>query len=153
MLRNRITILGAVLLIALMLPGVASAAVDAESVVSGKCTACHSAERIRESELTEDEWTDLVDEEIDRGAQLSRAERAAVVEWLTEKYGVSGSKVGEVVDVAQAEAEEEDVNTTAEVNDTAELPFERQADTGVELWQFLLTGGALISGGAWMRRR
>ncbi len=152
MLRNRIITLGAVLLIALMLPGAASAAVDAESVVSGKCTACHSAERIRESAMTEDEWTDLVDEEIDRGAQLSRAERAAVVEWLTENYGVSGSKVVDVVDVAEAEAEEEAV-PTAEVNDTAELPFERQADTGVELWQFLLTGGALISGGAWMRRR
>ena len=158
MLRNRIAVLGAVLLMTFGLPGPVSAAVDAESVVTGKCTACHSAERIRESAMTEDEWTDLVDEEIDRGAQLSRAERTAVIGWLAENYGASGSEI-----VEAAETEEEATETTEEATEspegdqveaaTDELPFDRQADTGVELWQFLVTGGALMAGGALIRRR
>ncbi len=164
MLRNRIITLGAVLLTTLALPGPVSAAVDAESVVTGKCTACHSAERIRESAMTEDEWTDLVDTEIDRGAQLSRAERAAVIDWLTEKYGSSGSEVVEAAETEEEAPETTEAETEAETDaessesdqveaTTDELPFDRQADTGVELWQFLFTGGALMAGGVWMRRR
>ena len=108
-LRNKIVTLGAVLLTTLALPGPVSAAVDAESVVTGKCTACHSAERIRESAMTEDEWTDLVDEEIDRGAQLDRAERAAVIDWLAENYGASGSEVVETVETEEEAAETTEV--------------------------------------------
>ena len=155
-LRNRIAALGVVLLAALALAGPVSAAVDGESVVSGKCTACHSAERIRESVMTEAEWTDLVDKEIDRGAQLSRAERTAVIDWLTENYGASGSEAVEVADTNEpAEAAEaaEVVGTTQTETAADELPFDRQADTGVELWQFLIAGGTLMAGGAWMRRR
>ena len=160
MLRNRIITLGAVLLTTLALPGPVSAAVDAESVVTGKCTACHSAERIRESAMTEDEWTDLVDTEIDRGAQLSRAERAAVIDWLTENYGSSDAEVVEAAETEEEAPETTEAETGTESSESAqveattdELPFDRQADTGVELWQFLFTGGALMAGGVWMRRR
>ena len=147
MLSNRIITLGAVLRTTLARPGPVSAAVDAESVVTGKCTACHSAERIRESAMTEAEWADLVDEEIDRGAQLNRAERTAVIGWLTENYGASGSQVVETPETEEA------AETTEVEAPTNELPFDRQADTGVELWQFLVTGGTLVAGGFWMRRR
>ena len=160
--RSKQAIFIAFLAAVFLIPGLASAAVDAESVVSGKCTACHSAERIRESQKTKSEWKSLVDDEIDRGAQLTRAERTAVVDWLADNYGV-----GEAEEVAEAEESEpeEEVETAApaseattdvvteEVAAEEALPFDTQAETGVELWQFLLMGGSLMAGGAWMRRR
>ncbi len=160
MFKNRIVALGALLLAMLVVPGTAGAAVDGESVVSGKCTACHSAERIRESAKTEAEWTELVDKEIDRGAQLSRAERSAAIKWLSDNYGAIKSEEVEAVEVEEEEpltggdeTEAEASGGDAAAEATSTLPFDRQAETGVELWQFLLTGGAMMAGGAWMRRR
>lgn len=130
-------------------PASALAAVDAEAVVQGKCTACHSPERIREASKSEAEWAELIDKEVDRGAQLSRAEKKAVVAWLTQNYGDS--------QVAQAEAPAaQPVQTQAPVavaQTSESLPFTEQAKTGVELWQFILSGGALFSSGAYLRRR
>lgn len=117
--------------------------------------------------MTEKAWTDLVDTEIDRGAQLSRAERAAVIDWLAEKYGASEPDVVEVAETEEEAAETEEEVSESTENETSaessggdqveaatdELPFDRQAETGVEIWQFLVTGGALMAGGAWMRRR
>jgi cytochrome c553 len=140
--RTRTLFIGSLLLIILLFPGSALAAIDAESVVSGKCTACHGPERIRESAKTKAEWAVQIDKEINRedGVALSGSERSAVIDWLATNYGASENNN---VEIAQVE--------TSAASET--LPYDKQADTGVELWQFLVTGGTLLAGGAWLRRR
>ena len=135
------------------------AAVDAETVVTGKCTACHMADRIRNASKTKQEWTAWVDKEINRGAQLTGGERQAVIVWLAANYGKtelagSGNTPTEPQDkdVAQADNSNQTEVPAAQAS-TQTLPFNQQAQTGVELWQFLLSGGALVGGGALLRRR
>ena len=91
-----------------------------------------------------------------RERAMSRAERTAVIEWLTENYGASGSEAVQVADTEEEAVGTTETETEAEAEASAavdELPFDRQANTGVELWQFLIAGGTLMAGGAWMRRR
>lgn len=148
----RMTLLTALFLAVFIFPSTASAAIDAETVVTGKCTACHMADRIRTASKTEEEWTVLVDKEMNRGAQLSESERDAIIPWLALKYGKTNvaaapadSQVAQTEQTAQTPVNQTDASQT--------LPFDQQAQTGVELWQFLLGGGALAGGGALMRRR
>lgn len=134
----------------LMMPKQAGAAVDAETIISGKCTTCHSADRIRDTKRTAEQWRVVVDEEVDRGLDLTRAEKAAVTSWLTKKFGAAAVAETEVA-AATAETSAED-QVAAAPTTGGDLPFDKQAETGVELWQFLFSGGALLAGGAWMRR-
>lgn len=118
------------------------AQVDGETVVRGKCTACHSSERIRDARKTTTEWATTVDREIARGAQLNNEERDAAVQWLAANYSSSPSAS----------------NATAQTNPTggdttATLPFNQQARTGIELWQYLLTGSSLLGSGIFLRFR
>jgi len=129
-------------LVFIFLTGNLSYAQDGETIVTGKCTACHTAERIRTAAKTKSGWEQQVDKEIDRGAQLSGEERKVVIDWLAENYG---PRV-----VAQ--------NETPQTNDQApasqtNLPFNQQAKTGLELWQVILTGASLMGGGFWLRRK
>lgn len=114
---------------------------DGETIVTGKCTACHTAERIRNASKTKSGWEQQVDKEIDRGAQLNGEERRTVIEWLAENYG---PRV-----VAQTESPE----TNQQSNQTQQMPFNQQAKTGIEFWQLLLAGGSLIGSGVWLRRK
>ena len=144
MTKNKLIIAVAlVVMIIFLFPAIgATADIDPETVVTGKCTACHMADRIREARKNVAEWTTLVDKEIDRGADLSLDEREAVIDWLASKYGES-----EVAQTEQTPAESQVESATST------LPFTTQAETGVELWQLVLSGGMLISGGTWLRRR
>ena len=135
-----------------LFPTMAGAAIDAEAIVTGKCTACHSADRIRSAAKTKSEWARLVEKEIGRGAQLTKSEQEAVVDWLTAEYGQT-----EVAKSVQTPAEPQKTQVAQGENTSptsdGSLPFNQQAYTGVELWQFLLGGGALVGGGAFLRRR
>ncbi len=162
MIRTRAFAALIIVVLILLVPAIAQAAVDAETVVRGKCTACHSSERIRESSKTKPEWAALVKDEIDRGAQLSDEEEVAVVDWLTQTYGpaeeaATTTEDTQVEDVSETTEEETGATTSEAATSTADaedaLPCDRQAETGVELWQFLITGSALLGGGAWLRRR
>jgi hypothetical protein len=150
---RRVTLIaiGVLLQTALVLPAVA-VAVDAEAVVRGKCTACHSVDVIRQTNRSKAEWQVLVDKEIERGAQLDEAERAAAVDWLAANYGQGAAEAAESAPAADEPTEpaatEQENETTA-----TQLPFDEQAYTGLELWQFLAAGCLLLGGGAWLRRR
>ncbi len=148
MTKNKLIIaMNLAIMVIFLFPALAlTAEIDPETVVTGKCTACHMADRIREARKNVAEWTELVDQEIDRGADLDQDEREAVIDWLAAEYGET--------QVAETEpAPSQSQVQSAQVETTTTLPFTRQAETGVELWQLLLSGGMLISGGAWMRRR
>ena len=147
MTATKSTLLIAFILAVFIFPPSASAAIDAENVVTGKCTACHTPERIRSASKTKQEWTVLVDKEIGRGAQLTKSERVAVIDWLASKYGKTVVAGAGSPPAAQPQAQ------VAQTEATPSLPFNQQAKTGVELWQFLLSGGALVGSGAFLRRR
>ncbi len=146
--KNKLIIaISLVIIVVFLFPAIAvSANIDPETIVTGKCTACHMADRIREARKNVAEWTELVDKEIDRGADLDLDEREAVIDWLADKYGKT--------EVAQTEpvTEQSQVEVAQAESDTSTLPFTSQAETGVEFWQLVLSGGMLISGGAWLRR-
>lgn len=119
-----------------------SFAQDGETIVTGKCTACHTAERIRSASKTKSGWEQQVDKEIDRGAQLNGEERRTVINWLAENYG------------PRVVAQNESPQTNTQSSQTQQsLPFNEQAKTGIELWQLLLAGGSLVGSGIWLRRK
>ncbi len=137
---NRAALLTIVLIVLsffLMLPSFAFAFVDGEVVVSGKCTACHSDERIKSQSLTSGEWTILVDQEIDRGAQLNGEERSAVIDYLVANYSMDAN----ATPVAQ-------VTSSGDPSTPSE-----QAETGIEMWQFIVAGSSFIGTGIYLRRK
>lgn len=148
-------------------------AVDGNSVVSGRCTTCHSIDVIQDTRKTTNEWAQTVDREIARGANLNDEERDAAVYWLSTNFNISpsanvpandppdkfepmptqageqpGSKNFKNQSVADSSS-----NSSASANSTSTLAFNQQARTGVELWHFLLTGSSLIGSGLYFRRR
>jgi mono/diheme cytochrome c family protein len=58
-----------------------------EALVQARCTSCHNLDRVREEKATPDEWVEIVDEMVEKGARLDDAERGAVVDYLAETYG------------------------------------------------------------------
>jgi cytochrome c5 len=62
-------------------------AIDGASIVENQCAACHSSNMIKRVRKTHDQWDQTVSQMIDRGAQLSDAERKALVDYLTATYG------------------------------------------------------------------
>jgi cytochrome c5 len=59
---------------------------DGDALVSERCTVCHSRERIDNADKDEAGWTETVDRMIGHGAQLSDAEREAVIQYLVETH-------------------------------------------------------------------
>lgn len=62
-------------------------AIDGASIVENQCAACHSSNRVKQVRKTHDQWDQTVSQMIDRGAQLSDAEKKALVDYLTATYG------------------------------------------------------------------
>ena len=60
---------------------------DGEALLEARCSTCHSADRARQVTKTGDEWDQSVSRMIDKGAQLTEAEKAVLVDYLTETYG------------------------------------------------------------------
>ena len=60
---------------------------DGEALLEARCSTCHSADRARQVTKTRDEWDQSVSRMIDKGAQLTEAEKAVLVDYLTETYG------------------------------------------------------------------
>src|SRR5690349_8350011 len=56
------------------------------------CLSCHGAGNFRKLRLTKDGWAEQVADMIDRGAESTPAESAAVVDYLTNTFG-KGSKI------------------------------------------------------------
>lgn len=59
---------------------------EGKDIVAKKCTVCHTPVRIVQSARSEDEWRDLVQTMIDRGADVSPDEQEAVVKYLSKNF-------------------------------------------------------------------
>jgi len=64
-----------------------TASQEGATLVSERCTACHSISRVESSRLSAAEWGALVDQMIARGAQLTPAEKTVVVSYLAANFG------------------------------------------------------------------
>ena len=87
----RISIATVVLAVALLTAGCASQPLAASAtpaqIVQARCTRCHSLDRIKAADHDQAAWTATVARMKGKGAQLSSAEEAAVVEFLASGGG------------------------------------------------------------------
>jgi len=51
------------------------------------CLSCHGAGNFRQLRLNKDDWSDKVADMVDKGAQASDAETAAVIDYLAQYFG------------------------------------------------------------------
>ncbi len=59
---------------------------DGATLLRERCTRCHGLERVEGTRKTPEEWEQTVDRMIRRGAKLSEAERAVLIEYLAAHY-------------------------------------------------------------------
>jgi mono/diheme cytochrome c family protein len=59
---------------------------EGEKLVEERCATCHGLDRVEEESASAEEWAEIVDDMIERGAKLTEEERDVVVAYLTEKY-------------------------------------------------------------------
>jgi competence protein ComEA len=58
-----------------------------KDAVAKVCLSCHGAGNFRQLRLNSDGWSDKVADMVDKGAQASDAETAAVIEYLAREFG------------------------------------------------------------------
>ena len=63
-----------------------------KDAVGKVCTACHNTDSIRKQRLERDQWSEKMDDMIERGAKGSDEELSAVLDYLTQNFG-KGSKL------------------------------------------------------------
>jgi cytochrome c5 len=61
--------------------------VDGETLLQERCTECHGLERTTSVQKTRAEWEDTVTRMVNRGAELTEAEKTVLVDYLAENYG------------------------------------------------------------------
>ena len=68
-------------------PAVTSPAIDAASLLDERCSSCHPSSRPKTTQKTQAEWQQTVDRMVSKGAQLTGAEKAALIDYLAKTYG------------------------------------------------------------------
>src|SRR3954467_4958430 len=71
----------------------ASAADPREATARRLCTQCHPFENIIAIRRTRPQWEATVENMVGRGARGTQAEFASIIDFLAEKYGLSGTVV------------------------------------------------------------
>jgi len=61
--------------------------VDGGTLLQERCTECHGLERTTSVQKTRAEWESTVTRMVNRGAELSEAEKMVLVDYLAETYG------------------------------------------------------------------
>ncbi len=64
-----------------------TSAPDGAALLAERCSVCHSTERVTQAHKTADEWDTTVTRMISKGAQLTEAEKSALVDYLATTYG------------------------------------------------------------------
>lgn len=62
-------------------------ALNGATLLETRCLTCHSADRAKQAQKTREQWGQTVSRMIDKGAQLTEAEKAVLVDYLTKTYG------------------------------------------------------------------
>lgn len=59
--------------------------IDVEALIIERCSDCHSADRVFQEDYTEDEWSDVFDDMIQKGADVNEEEKAIMIDWLVSR--------------------------------------------------------------------
>ena len=63
-----------------------AADLDGKALAEERCTVCHNLQTVTSAKKSRDGWQSTVERMIGKGATLNDAEKAAVVDYLTEAY-------------------------------------------------------------------
>jgi cytochrome c5 len=64
-----------------------AAGADGAALLQARCSVCHSVSRVTNAKQTRDQWDQTVTRMIERGAQLTDAEKSTLVDYLAANYG------------------------------------------------------------------
>jgi cytochrome c-type biogenesis protein CcmH/NrfF len=59
---------------------------DGKALTEERCTQCHNLQTVTSAKKSRDAWQSTVERMIGKGAELNDAEKAAVIDYLTEAY-------------------------------------------------------------------
>jgi hypothetical protein len=68
-------------------PTTQPASSDGEALLQERCATCHSLDRVKQAQKSNEEWQQSVTRMVNKGAKLSENEQMVLVEYLTETYG------------------------------------------------------------------
>jgi hypothetical protein len=57
------------------------------TLLEARCSVCHSADRVKQAKETREQWGQTVSRMIGKGAKLTEAEKAVLVDYLAKTYG------------------------------------------------------------------
>lgn len=81
-------------------PAAGSAASDKNAAIYTRtCSLCHDAQRILSNRRTRDQWSEVIDKMVERGAQGSDDDFNAVLEYLVSHYGRINVNRGSATDL------------------------------------------------------
>jgi len=55
---------------------------DTRALIVERCSECHSSDRVFQADYTEAEWSDVFDDMIDKGAEVSPEEKEIMIDFL-----------------------------------------------------------------------
>jgi len=59
---------------------------DGQTLMQGRCSVCHSLDRVLSAHKTTDQWTVTVQRMVSHGAQLTAQEQQTLIEYLAANY-------------------------------------------------------------------
>ncbi len=68
-------------------PSSDSTSLDGSTLLETRCSVCHSADRAKRAKKTLEEWDQTVTRMIDKGANLTEAEKSVLLDYLAKTYG------------------------------------------------------------------
>lgn len=60
-------------------------ATDPEALIIEKCSDCHSSDRVFSADYSEEGWSEVIDEMIEKGADVTVDEKDVMIEWLVSR--------------------------------------------------------------------
>jgi len=60
---------------------------DGAALLESRCTVCHDLDRVKQAKKTQAQWESTVNRMIQKGAQLTDAEKAILLQYLAQTFG------------------------------------------------------------------
>lgn len=60
--------------------------VDGKALMEAKCSTCHSADRVKNENMTQSEWSNVVLRMVGHGLEVSDVEKEIIITYLADTY-------------------------------------------------------------------
>jgi len=61
------------------------ASTDTRVLITEKCSDCHSTDLVFQGDYTQEEWSEVFDDMIQKGADVSTEEKTIMIDWLVSQ--------------------------------------------------------------------